>query len=431
MGRAKGGIVKRTSVGLAAVAASAVALGAVASTSVGGQQRQNEVKDLKIGLAAPLTGALESFGGIGVKAGNLAASQLNQYAKKGGLPLNVITAIQDTKTDKTAAQEAATKLITSDKVSCMAGPWASSEVIAVAENVSVDAGVPLISPSSTNPDVSKLADNGLVFRTAPSDALQGKVIAQVMGKTFGKTALVNTASRNDSYGISLVREFRKAWKAQGGRLGASVPYNPLATSLDTEAQKIVAGKPDAWMIVDFPADYPKMGKALVRTGKWSAAKTFSSDGLKDKDLPKNAGRKATEGMAGTVPTDRGAPGGALFQTLWDQTAQGPRGTYDDYHFDAVILCALAAVKANSTNPADIAKQIQAVSGPPGTKYTFVQLDQALKDLAAGKDIDYQGASGPIDLDANGDPTSASYGKWSYKGGKLVDDPKFLVKFGGK
>ena len=420
---------KRTSVGLAAVAASAVALGAMASTSLGGQ-RQNEVKDLKLGILTPLSGDLASFGGIGQKASELAQGQLNEAAKAAGLTLNVTLAVQDTKTDKTAAQEAATKLIDSEKVSCIAGPWASSEVIAVSDNVSAEAGVPIVSPSSTNPDVTKLKDNGYTFRTAPSDALQGKVLAQVMGKAIGKNATVNTGSRNDSYGIALVREFSKAWKAGGGKIGVNVPWNPKATSLNSEAGRLVKGNPKAWMVVDFTDSWPKMSAALVRTGKWDAKRTFSTDGLKGDKLPKLAGKKGTDGMRGTAATaDPGAATSTAFSALWTSKNNGERGTYDDFNFDATVICALAAVKANSTAPGDVAKQIQAVSGPPGTKYTFQQLKEALADVAAGKDIDYEGASGPIDMNGAGDPTAALYATWTYKGGKLVNlaKPVYRIK----
>jgi branched-chain amino acid transport system substrate-binding protein len=297
---------------------------------------------------------------------------------------------------------------------------ASSEAIPVAENISVPDNIPLISPSATNPDISKLDDNGLVFRTPPSDALQGKVLAQVMAKSIPADATVNIGARNDPYGNALAGVFEEAWKAGGGTIGAKVIYNPEATSLDTEAGKIAAGNPAAWVIVDFPDSWAKMGPALARTGKWDPAKTFTVDGLKSNDLPQAAGVKVTEGMQGTVPTSADAPAGKAFDDLWNAQVKEPRQTYDAQMFDAVVLYALAAARAGSNNGADIAAKLQEVSGAPGTKYTFENLADALKAAAAGEDIDYEGASGPIDFDANGDPASASYGLWSYKGGKLVE-----------
>ena len=337
---------------------------------------------------------------------------------------------EDSKTDPAGAQEAATKLIETDGVTLMAGPMASSEIIPTAENVAVDAGVPIISPSATDPAISELTDSGLVARTAPSDANQGKLLAQVIAGQIGADATVNTGNRNDAYGNSLVQEFSKAWEAGGGTIGASVPYDPKAASLDSEAAKLAGGSPDAWVIIDFTADFPKMGNALVRTGKWDPAKTWTADGLKDPGLAKQV--KISEGMQGTVPTSIGAPAAEAFDALWKEKAGMERQTYDAQMFDAIVLYALAAERAGSADGTEVASRLQEVSGPPGKKYTFEQLGEALAAVKAGEDIDYEGASGPIDLDANGDPQAANYGTWKYEGGKLVEsDEVFPLSASGE
>ena len=389
-----------------------------------------DVGELKVGVLVPLTGDLSPFGGPASDAANLGAETVNQAAKDAGVDITLALTTEDSKTDPQGAQEAATKLVESDGVSVIAGPMASSETIPVAENVTVDAGVPLISPSATSPEVTGLEDNGLVARTPPSDALQGKVLAQVLGEAIGATSTVNTGGRNDAYGTALVEEFTKAWEAGGGSVGVNVPYNPEATSLDSEAAKLAAGNPAAWVIIDFPDSWQKMGPALLRTGKWDPAKTWTADGLRSNDLPTKAGEKVTEGMQGTVPTSLDAPAGKAFDALWKAQVKKDRQTYDAQMFDAVVLYGLAAVRAGSTDGTDIAGKLAEVSGAPGTKYTFEQLGDALKAVKAGEDIDYEGASGPIDLDANGDPASASYGKWVYQGGKLVDSDEVFPVTGG-
>lgn len=386
--------------------------------------------ELKVGVLVPLTGDLSPFGKPNADAAKLGATTLNAAAKDAGIDLNLTLTTEDSKTDPQGAQEAATKLIESNKVNVIAGPMASSETIPVAENVSVDAGVPLISPSATSPEVTGIEDNGLVFRTPPSDALQGKILATVLGKAIGATSTVNTGGRNDAYGNALVKVFSDAWKAGGGKVGVNVPYNPDAASLDSEATKLAAGNPGAWVIIDFPDSWQKMGPALLRTGKWSPAKTWTADGLRSPDLPKKAGNKVTEGMQGTVPTSKDAPAGTAFDDLWKAQVKTARQTYDAQMFDAVVLYGLAAESAGSTDGTEIAAKLQEVSGPPGTKYTFEQLGDALKAVKNGEDIDYEGASGPIDLDANGDPAAASYGKWIYKGGQLVDTNDIFPVTGG-
>lgn len=425
---------------VAAVAAMALSTGLIATgcgddkggstgTSGGSSGAGGDVGELKVGVLVPLTGALSPFGKPNADAAKLAADTVNAAAKDAGVDLNMVLTTEDSKTDPQAAQEAATKLVESDKVSVMAGPMASSETIAVAENVTVDAGVPIITPSGTSPELTGLEDNGLVARTAPSDALQGKVLAQALGKAIGTDATVNTGSRNDAYGNALVQEFTKAWEAAGGKVGVNVSWDPEAGSLDSEAGKLAAGNPKAWVIIDFPETWQKMGPALLRTGKWDPAKTWTADGLKSNDLPQKAGVKATEGMQGTVPTSLDAPAGKAFDDLWKAQVKTARQTYDAQMFDAVVLYGLASVAAGSSDGKAVAAKLAETSSG-GTKYTFEQLGDALKAAKAGEDIDYEGASGPIDLDANGDPSAANYGDWKYTGGKLVDGTTVIPVSGG-
>ena len=378
-----------------------------------------DVSELKLGVLVPLTGQLADFGGPGSTAANLAADQLNTAGAANDFKVTLVT--EDTKTDPQAAQEAATKVIESDGVAAIAGPWGTPELIPTVENVTVDAGIPIVTPSATGPDITDLDDDGLVARTPPSDAIQGKVLAQVVVDELGQGKTVNTASRNDAYGDALVGEFTTAYEALGGTVAKNVSYNPDASSLNSEAQQIASGNPDGWVIIDYTGTWPKLGPALVRTGSWDPAKTFTADGLRSSELPGAAGKETTEGMRGTVPTSLDAPAGAAFDALWKAEADGPRQSYDAQNFDAVILLALASLAAGSTDGADIAGALQDVSGPPGTKYTYEQLSDAITALQNGEDIDYEGASGPIDLDENGDPSAANYGTWSYTGGKLVDN----------
>jgi branched-chain amino acid transport system substrate-binding protein len=382
-----------------------------------------DVGELKLGVLVPLTGGLADYGGPGAKAADLAAAQLNAAAGDSGFSVTLVT--EDTKTDPQASQEAATKVIESDGVSAIAGPWGTPELIPTVENVTVDAGIPIMTPSATGPDITTLDDDGLVFRTPPSDAIQGKVLAQVVVDALGEGKTVNTASRNDSYGDALVSEFTTAYEALGGTVGKNVSYNPEATSLNSEAQQIVQGAPDGWVIIDYTGTWPKLGPALVRTGSWDPAKTFTGDGLRSTDLPAKEGKETTEGIRGTVPTSLDAPAGEAFDALWKADVAEPRQTYDAQNFDAVMLLALASLAAGSTDGADIAAKLAEVSGPPGTKYTFENLADAITAAQNGEDIDYEGASGPIDLDENGDPGSANYGTWSYTDGKLVDTDQVI------
>jgi branched-chain amino acid transport system substrate-binding protein len=280
----------------------------------------------------------------------------------------------------------------------------------------------LISPASTGVALTDLDDDGLLSRTAPPDSLQSKALADRMDETLNglDVKTINIGARNDIYGTGFNDELTAELESRGATVGQSVIYDPEQPAYNSEAQQLTSGNPDAWVIIDFPETYAKVGPALVRTGNWEATRTFFTDGLASTDLPGDVGREATEGMIGSAP-GAFAQGSAVdaFDRLYTQAPGPDRQVFDSQNFDAVMLCYLGAVAAGSTEGADIADALVDVSGPGGTKYTFEQLPQAIEALQNGEDIDYEGASGPIDLDENGDLTRYVYDIFRFRNGQLA------------
>jgi ABC-type branched-subunit amino acid transport system substrate-binding protein len=412
----------------AAVAASAVGLAACGDdedgAGAGGQAGEPEqvALNLTIGDLVPLTGALSDFGPPGRKASDLAVEQISQAAEEVGADHTVRVIHEDTQTEPQASVQAARKVL-ADGASCLTGAWASADTIPVARSVAMREDVPQISPASTSDEITDLEDDGLVSRTAPPDSFQGPALAaaieQDLGSADGK--VVNIGARNDAYGTGLAATFTAEWEKRGGEIGRRVVYDPNQPSYNSEASQIASGNPDAYVIIDFPETYAKVGPALVRTGEWDASKTWVTDGLKSSSLPKDAGDEATDRMRGTAPgVPDEDPAADAFDQLWKDAGGPGRQTFDAQNFDATMLCYLAAVVAGSTDGADIAEQISVVSGPPGTQYTWEQLPDAISALQQGDDIDYQGASGPIDLNEAGDATAGVYDIFRFRGGEVVN-----------
>ena len=283
---------------LIAVAVFAASVGIAACGDDGGG---GEAKfDLTIGDIVPLTGALSDFGPPGRKAADLAVKEINKGIQQANVDQTVKVQHEDEQTTAQASVSAARKLVDAG-ASCIAGAWASADTIPAAKSVAIREKVVLISPASTAASIADLEDDGFLARTAPPDTLQAKALADHMddelGGAQGKT--VNVGARNDFYGSGLADAFPKEWEARGGTIGQKVLYDPEQPSYNSEAQKITSGNPDAFVIVDFPETYAKVGPALVRTGKWDARKTFITDGLASTDLPNAVGAEATEGMRGT------------------------------------------------------------------------------------------------------------------------------------
>jgi ABC-type branched-subunit amino acid transport system substrate-binding protein len=416
---------RRFKIGPALVAAAVLVamLGIAACGSSNDNSGGNAKFDLTIGDIVPLTGDLSDFGPPGEKAAKLAVQQIQQAIKQAGVDETVKLQNEDEQTDAGPAVAAARKLADAG-ASCIAGAWASSDTIPVSRSVTSREKIVQISPASTSAEITSLSDDGYLNRTAPPDSLQGPALANAMEKELGGASgkTVNIGARNDAYGTGLSGFFQKAWTAKGGKIGQKVIYDPKQPSYNSEAQKIASGSPDAWVIVDFPETYQKVGPALVRTGKWDPKRTFITDGLASGSLPKDAGSAATEGMRGTAP---GTPQKGATEKAFDKlyTSSAPksvkRQTFDAQNFDAVVLCYLSAVAAGKADGPAMKDELQKVTAPGGTKYTWEQLPEAIKALKDGKDIDYDGASGAIDLDSNGDPTAGVYDVLQFKNGSLA------------
>lgn len=374
---------------------------------------------LTIGDLVPLTGDLSTFGPPGRKAADLAIQELEQAIEEAGIDSQVGIEHADTETNSQASVQAARQLISGD-ASCLTGAWASADTIPVGTSVAARQRIPLISPASTSAEITELDDNGFVWRTAPSDTLQGPALADTVEEELGGTDFtVSLAARNDAYGQGLISSFQEAWEGKGGSVTGPVLYDPEQPSFNSEAAEIVAGNPDAYVIVDFPETYAKMGAALVRTGEFDASTLFVTDGLAGDTIPEGIPEGALEGARGTRPgTPEEGEAPEAFNELYTSAPGPDRQTFDAQNFDAVMLCFLAALKAGSAEGPDINEELQAVSGPPGDKLSFLELGDAVTALSEGEDIDFEGVTGPIDFDDNGDPTTATYEVFAYEGGSL-------------
>jgi ABC-type branched-subunit amino acid transport system substrate-binding protein len=398
---------------LRAVAFASLALGLAACGGDDGDDPGQTQLDLTIGNALPLSGELADFGPPFQKATAVALSEINRAVDEAGVDHNVTITYADTETNPQGGVQAARKL-TVEGASCIVDPSSSAVSIPIFESVTSREGVLQISPASTSDEITRLDDpDGLMNRTVLPDSFQGPALADLMRTELGgaERVTVNVGARNDSYGTGLANTFSAAWEEKGGEIGDQVIYDPRQPSYDSEAAQIASGNPDAWVIVDFAETFNKVGPALVRTGSWDPKKTFVTDGLISGNLPESAGEEATEGLRGTAPgsPEKGeAP--EAFDRLFEQSSPQSieRNAFDAQHFDAVMLCYLAAVAAGSTDGTDMAAKLRDISRPPGDVFTFKQLPAMVEALQNGDDIDYDGPSGPIDMDDAGDATAGVY-----------------------
>ena len=407
-----------------AVTGLALGLAACGDDDDGGGGGGEETLDLTIGDSLPLTGGLSDFGPPGEKAAGIAEDEINKAIEEAGVDHSITIVSEDNGggDDQQAAVSSVEKIV-ADGASCVAGAWASADTIPISESVAIPDEVVLISPASTSDEITALDDpDGFINRTVPPDSFQGPTLANYIDQELGgaEGKVVNVGARNDAYGTGLVDTFTEAWEGLGGTTNEPVIYDPELPNYDSEAEQLVSGEPDATVIFDFPETYNKVGPALVRAG-FDPTTTFFTDGLASSDLPSTAGEEATEGMRGTAP---GAPdegeASTAFDTLYvdSEPKDIDRQTFDAQNFDAIVLCYLAAVAAGSTDGQDMAEVVRDISGAPGDQYTWEELPEAIEALQNGDDIDYEGASGSIEMDEAGDATAGVYDTLTFKGGKI-------------
>jgi ABC-type branched-subunit amino acid transport system substrate-binding protein len=403
---------KTTIRSLVLVAVLALAGGASTATA-----RESAGYTLRIGDVVPFTGASAVFGPAYAKAAGLAVQQAKTALRQAGVKdIKIQIEHADDGTTPEGGVNAARKLL-ANGANCMLGALTSASSIAIAQAATVPAHVPQIGPNNSSPALTDLKDNGYFFRVMPSDTLQAPVLAQAIRQEMGRGKTISLAGRNDAFGTGLLPPLKSNLEKLGLQVEGPLLYDPTAASYNSEAGDIVKGNPDAYVILDFPGNYAKIASALLRTGRFSGTKLFVAGGW-PATIPDFIPKASLEGARGT---SAGSPLGTRAADAFDKLYKSSPGlkdrqTLEVNNFDGAMICILASIAANSGKGSDIVKQIRRVSSPPGRTYTYLSFAQAIRDLRAGKDINYEGAGGGDDLDENGDLKTAIYNLFTYKDG---------------
>ncbi|NBW73154.1 MAG: amino acid ABC transporter substrate-binding protein [Microbacteriaceae bacterium] len=391
------------------VAAVAVAaLGAMVLTSCATSFNAKDCKDaaLSVGSLLPTTGNLAFLGAPEIAGVDLAVKEINEAGGIAGKCVSVSHKDSgDTTTD--IATQSATALI-NEGVDVIVGAASSGVSLSVIDQIT-GAGVLQISPANTAPDLSTYADNGLYFRTAPSDVLQGRVLGNLMvGDGATKVAFLTL---QDPYGTGLYENAKIAVEAAGAKVVANEEFAPATKNFSSQIDKVLAAKPDAIAVISFD-EVKAILPELVKVKGWDPTKLYLVDG-NTANFDQDFTDFNIKGAQGTIP---GVIASEDFKTrLAAVNAELDVWAYAAESYDAVMLTALAAATAakagEEVTGANIAKYMAQVSSG-GTKVDFTEagaFKKAIDLINAGTDIDFEGVSGPISFDANGDPTEAYVG----------------------
>lgn len=386
----------------------------IAAAVLAGTSAMALAADTRLGVLMDITGPIASFIPPLQNATNLAVKHANEQG--GLLDGQAIAVFGDTTGAAQGAVDAAGKLVNVENVPIIMGALMSGTTIAAAEAVSIPAGVVQVSPTATSPAMTGVKDNDLLFRIVPSDNYQGAVLAKMVLEEGIKKVAVTYV--NNDYGVGIGQTFIEAYKAAGGEVAADVKHEEKKDSYRSELATLSKAGGEALVVVAYAGDSGgKIVKQAIEGGLFT--RFVGTDGLRDEALIKDVGAEALATSffsSPTSPADNPAQT-KLHEMFNAEYKEGADKAFVDQTYDATFLALLAIEKAGSADRAKMAAALREVASAPGEKVGPGEWAKAKALIKDGKDIDYDGAGGAYDFDANGDVAG-------YIGKFVVDGDKY-------
>ena len=369
-------------------------------------------EDVKLGIIFGFTGPIESLTQPMAAAAELAMKE----ATDSGIFLggSTVSSVRGDSTciDSAAAVSAAERLVTSDKVNAIVGGDCSGVTGAILQNVARPNGIVMISPSATSPALSTAEDDGLFFRTSPSDARQGQIMTEILIEQ-GITKVPVTYTNSD-YGKGLAEAFEAAFTASVGTVTLNAAHEDGKADYSAEVGALAAAGGDRLVIAGY---IDQGGGGVLRAALDAGA--FDSfhfpDGMISVNLEDNFGSEI-DGSTGQHPgTD--SPGAAAVADMGKANGFDGTSPFAPESYDAAALLILAMQAAGSSASADLKDKVMEVANAPGEKIYPGELAKALKILADGGDVDYVGGSA-VELIGPGE-SAGNYRQIEISGGKIA------------
>ncbi|WP_416138363.1 ABC transporter substrate-binding protein [Halomonas sp. HK25] len=370
-----------------AIAASALSLAGTAQAEV------------KVGFLGGFTGGIESLTPPIFEGAQLAVQQVNEQGGILGGQTLVMPSGDTTCGDASAASNAADRMVNTENVTAIVGALCTGATIAAANNAGIPGGVVMVSPASTAPAVSELDDNDLVFRTVPSDAFQGEMLAKlVLDKGIDFVAVTYV---NNDYGRGLADAFGEAFEAGGGEVAENLAHEDNRADYRSELGSLSASGADTLVVLAY-AD--TSGQTVLRQAYEAGTFTqyVGADGMVGDSLVEAIGADVLEGMIATRPGSPDLPGAELFNEAAEAAGIDPSAVFAAQAYDAAFLVALAIEQNGSAEREGLSAALRSVASEPGEVILPGEWEKAVELIAADTEINYEGASGTHEFDENGD-----------------------------
>lgn len=366
---------------------------------------------LRLGYLLPETGQLAFLGPQMIAAVELAVADLNEAG--GVLGADVELESADEAGDSAVASEAVDRLL-GDNVDAVIGAAASGMSLAVIDQIIGQERVQC-SPSNTSPTFTDYDDNGYYFRTAPTDTLQAPVLAEtIVGDGHADVVIM---ARSDDYGQGLADVTEEEIVNSGGTVPEKIIYDPEAQTFDAEVEQAIGPDPDAIAIIGFD-ESRQILQGLIEAGYGPGDfPLYGGESLRAEDLPEGVDPEnpnVLDGLVGTAPLSRADED--FVERLESENPDLTDLLFAGESYDCVVAVALAAVAADSDDPADFADEIVGVTRDGTACESF---EECVELLEGGEDIDYDGVSGPLDFTDAGEPSLGVYEVWAFEDGEIV------------
>lgn len=383
-------------------------------------------QNVKLGILMGFSGGLGSLAPAIETGALLAVDHANQAG--GPFGARVETVSRDSQTNPGAGRDAAARLVDVDGVPAIVGALSSGVTTAVTSVIIPNQTV-MISPSSTAPTLTDLDDNDYFFRTCPSDALQGVVQGDLaIDQGYRRASVIYV---NNPYGQGLAENFRAAFEGDGRQVVNMVPYEENKPSYRGEAEQALRNNPDVINVISYPADGNKQLVSLIEQG-YSGDFIFA-DGMKAGDVAAGPARRQVSGFLGTAAASKESEVTRRFESDYEAYVNrtgrdvDPSAPYRKEAYDAaaVIILAIAAVGPDFQNMGRaeqgqaIRDNLRRVSNPDGEIINYGEFERAFQLLRSGQDINYNGVTGPVTFDDNGDISESTFEIWGFEDGQVV------------
>lgn len=343
-------------------------------------------KEVKLGIEFGFTGPIESLSGPMAMGAEIAMAEVTESGMLlDGAKVTPIRADSGC-IDNGLAVASAERLI-AEGINGLIGADCSGVTGAVLQNVAIPNGMVMISPSATSPGLTTMEDNGLFFRTSPSDAREGQVMAEILVER-GVKSIALTYTNND-YGKGLADAIESSFKAVGGEVTIVAAHEDGKADYSAEVGALASAGGDLLVVAGY-LDQGGAGiiKSALDAGAWE--QFGLPGGMIGENLPKNIGPDL-DGSYGQIAGSQGN-GIDTFVKMAEEAGFDGTSPYAPEAYDAAALFLMAMQSAGSMDPADYKDHILTVANAPGEKIYPGELGKALELIKAGTDVDYVGAS---------------------------------------